>query len=223
MPVQLRTNQIYIIYLFILIQNQKTMKTLRLHFFLILAFLSLNIQSQVDPGNALSFDGQNDYVRLPSAVYFNGQYTIECWVYPKSYGHYPRVIDFGNGESSANIILVLNDPINNCPFLCVYPGNYQLTAPKPLELNQWSHIAVTVGADVAKMYINGNVVAVDDATNYLASNIVRNYCYIARSNWTSDDYSEAIFDELRIWDASRTKQQIIDNMHGSLSGSESGL
>ncbi len=188
-----------------------------------LFFLISGLSAQVNPGNALSFDGTNDYIDLPSAVYFNGQYSIECWVYPRSYGHYPRVIDFGNGVSSDNIILILNDPTNNCPLLSVYPGNYLLTAPKPLELNKWSHIAVTVGADKAKMYINGNIVAVDDASNYLASNVVRNDCYIARSNWTGDDYSDAMFDELRIWNTTRTQQQIIDNMHQSLSGSEFGL
>ncbi len=185
--------------------------------------LIIGLKAQVNSGNALSFDGTNDYVGMPSAVYFYGKYTIECWVYPMSYGDHPRVIDFGNGASNDNIILILNHPTNNCPLLAVYPGNYMLTAPKPLELNKWSHIAVTVGADKAKMYINGSIVAVDDASNYLASNVTRNNCYIARSNWTGDDYSNAMFDELRIWNTARTQQQIIDNMHQSLSGSEFGL
>jgi hypothetical protein len=201
--------------------NQKKMKKLYIAF-TVLHFVSFSLYAQT-PGNALSFDGQDDYVQLPAAVYFNGQYSIECWVYPRSYGHYTRIIDFGNGESSDNIILVLSSAATNNPFLSVYPGNYNLTASKPLELNKWSHIAVTVGADKAKVYINGSIVAIDEASNHLASNVVRDNCYIARSNWTIDDYSDVMLDELRIWNTARTQQQIVDNMHQSLSGSEFGL
>src|SRR5665647_2853944 len=55
--------------------------------------------------NALDFDGVNDYVSLPPAVYFSGDFTIECWVYPKSFASWARIIDFGNGAGSDNVLL----------------------------------------------------------------------------------------------------------------------
>src|ERR1022692_1042680 len=53
--------------------------------------------------NALDFDGGNDYVAAPSGVYFTGNFTIECWVYPKSFPNWARIIDFGNGAGSDNV------------------------------------------------------------------------------------------------------------------------
>src|SRR5690606_1838801 len=43
--------------------------------------------------NGLAFDGINDFVTAPSAVYFKGDLTIECWVYPRSFGNWARIID----------------------------------------------------------------------------------------------------------------------------------
>lgn len=49
-------------------------------------FLNKNGKSSLlsasDPLNALRFSGTSDYATLTSGVYFNGNFTIECWVYP---------------------------------------------------------------------------------------------------------------------------------------------
>ena len=57
-----------------------------------------------------SFDGNNDYVSLPSLT-MGGDFTVEAWVrvnqHPQSNtGNVrARIIDFGNGQGSDNIIL----------------------------------------------------------------------------------------------------------------------
>jgi hypothetical protein len=43
---------------------------------------------------ALALNVGNDYVQMPSDVYFNGDFTIECRVYPRSFNDWSRIIDF---------------------------------------------------------------------------------------------------------------------------------
>jgi len=59
--------------------------------------------------NALSFDGVNDYVDLPDAVWFNGDFTVEAWVKLHAVKNFSRVADFSNGQSTNAVDFVLSD------------------------------------------------------------------------------------------------------------------
>ena len=168
--------------------------------------------------NALDFDGTNDYVSLPPAVYFNGDFTIECWVYPKSFANWARIIDFGNGAGSNNVLLAYTYGTSGAPGFYVEGNQFQAT--QTLPLNQWSHVAATLSGNTATIYING--VAAGTSTFSTPVNIVRNYCYIGKSNW-SDPYANAIFDELRIWNTAKTQAEIQASMNTELAGNEPGL
>ena len=168
--------------------------------------------------NALDFDGTNDYVSLPPAVYFNGDFTIECWVYPKSFANWARIIDFGNGAGSNNVLLAYTYGTSGAPGFYVEGNQFQAT--QTLPLNQWSHVAATLSGSTATIYING--VAAGISTFSTPVNIVRNYCYIGKSNW-GDPYANAIFDELRIWNTAKTQAEIQASMNTELAGTEPGL
>jgi hypothetical protein len=168
--------------------------------------------------NALDFDGTNDYVSLPPAVYFNGNFTIECWVYPKSFANWARIIDFGNGAGSDNVLLAYTYGTSGAPGFYVEGNQFQAT--QTLPLNQWSHVAATLNGSTATIYING--VAAGASTFSTPVNIVRNYCYIGKSNW-GDPYANAIFDELRIWNTAKTQAEIQASMNTELAGNETGL
>lgn len=168
--------------------------------------------------NALDFDGANDYISLPPAVYFNGNFTIECWVYPKSFANWARIIDFGNGAGSNNVLLSYTYGTSGAPGFYVEGGQFQ--ANQTLPLNQWSHVAGTLNGSAATIYING--VAAGTSTFSSPVNIVRNNCYIGKSNW-SDPYADAVFDELRIWNTAKTQAEIQSSMNTELAGNEAGL
>ena len=169
--------------------------------------------------NALDFDGTNDFVTLPAGVYFSGDFTIECWVYPKSFGNWARIIDFGNGAGSDNVLLSYTYGTSGAPGFYVEGSQFQAT--QTLPLNQWSHIAATLSGNTATIYING--VAAGTSTFPKPVNITRNYCYIGKSNWNGDAYANAEFDELRIWNTALTQAQIQASMSTELLGNETGL
>jgi hypothetical protein len=58
-------------------------------------------------GNALSFDGVNDHLVLPPDTWFSSDFTVETWVYVRSYNNWSRVIDFGNGQYADNVLFAL--------------------------------------------------------------------------------------------------------------------
>ena len=168
--------------------------------------------------NALDFDGSDDYISLPAAVYFNGDFTIECWVYPKSFANWARIIDFGNGAGSNNVLLAYTYGTSGAPGFYVEGNQFQAT--QTLPLNQWSHIAATLSGTTATIYING--VAAGTSTFPVPVNVTRNNCYIGKSNW-GDPYADAVFDELRIWNTARTPAEIQSSMNTELAGNEPGL
>lgn len=59
-------------------------------------------------GSALSLDGVNGYVQVTNAVWFNGNFTIEAWVYVRNFNNFSRLLEFANGPNSGNVILALS-------------------------------------------------------------------------------------------------------------------
>lgn len=131
------------------------------------------------PNLALDFNGTPNYATLPPDVYFNGNFTIECWVYPKAFTNWSRIIDFGNGAASNNVLLAYTYQNSGRPGLYIQGTQIQSTATLPL--NQWSHIAATFNSGTGTIYVNG--LPAGSGTFPTPVNIVRNLNYIGRSNW----------------------------------------
>jgi hypothetical protein len=65
---------------------------------------SLSVQSQNNgPVNAVSLDGTNGYVSVPSGVWFSNNFTVEGWVFARSYNDWERLIDFSDGPNNYNV------------------------------------------------------------------------------------------------------------------------
>ena len=211
-----------------------TLKLKNLMIFLFLIFTNNNILSQIMPTqfgfsntietsqslNALRFSGTPDYATLPSGVYFNGDFTIEAWVYPTAFSNWSRIIDFGNGAGSNNVLLAYTYSSSGKPAL--YVEGTQFYVPDAIPLNQWTHIAATLNGTTATIYINGLAKATSNVPPPV--NLVRTKNYIGRSNWgTGDPDASAIFDDLRIWSISRSESEIQSKMYTELIGTETGL
>ena len=169
-------------------------------------------------GNGLDFDGIDDYVSLPSAVYFSGNFTIEAWVYPRDFGNWERIMDFGNG--AGNNCVLLSTTYGGGGYPGFYVGGAQFQANTKLVLNQWNHVAATLNGTTATIYVNG--VASGTATFPVPANVVRTKCYLGKSNW-GDPNLNGKMDEFRIWNTALTQAQIQATMNTQLVGNETGL
>ncbi len=186
-----------------------------------LAAENVSRNGSLNYGTGISFEGTDDYVSFPASVYFSGNFTIECWVYPRSFGNWARIIDFGNGAGVNNILLVYTNGTSGIPTF--YVEGAQFDANQAIIKNQWTHIAATLSGTTATIYING-VASGTSTFSTPPANVTRNNCYIGKSNWGGGDaYSNAVFDELRIWNTAKTQTEIQTSMYRQLIGTESGL
>src|ERR1051326_6649663 len=175
-------------------------------------------------GNAVNLDGATGHLSVPSGVWFNGNLTVEGWVYVRSYNSWSRLFDFANGPNTNNVFLALSSGTSGLPVFGVYTNNNgtpSIQSSTQVPLNQWTHVACTLSGTTGTIYING--INVGSATLNLPSNVVRTNNYFGRSNYAVDGYANAMFDELRIWNVARTQGQIQALMHRSLIGNEIGL
>ena len=80
-------------------------------------------QAQLGPGLALSLNGTNQYISFPTETYFDGDFTIEAWVYVRSFKSDSRVLDFVRDNGNDNVALALSSGTTGRPSLIVYRGS----------------------------------------------------------------------------------------------------
>src|SRR5213594_2115278 len=117
------------------------------------------------PNRVLDFDGEDDYVRLPSFVFTNlSRATIEAWVEWGVLNDASRVFDFGDRQramylgltagsmtsESASLKFLSVDSAGNRRRMDVFGG---------IRRNQWAHVAVVTGSGGVRVYLNGMLVA----------------------------------------------------------------
>jgi len=165
---------------------------------------------------AMSFNGTNDYVTLPSgfANYTSG-ITISMWVKPTSAAGSPRFFDLGNGNGSDNIWFGRNWYTNDMIYQ-VYNGGSAGTAiyaRSVLETNVWQHIVVTESATGAVViYKNGAVVG--GGTTTVPNNLTRTLNYFGKTSLDSQKYN-GYMDDVRIYNSTLTASQVADIYDGS--------
>jgi hypothetical protein len=165
------------------------------------------------PNSALNLNG--GYAQVPAGYYFDTpQFTVSLWVKPISVGWWARVIDFGNGQSSDNVILSLDSGSNNKPGFRFYKGSSiegGSLSNSALGQNQWQLLTATYDGTSLNIYING-VLTGSNSASFVPSTIFRTNCYIGKSNW-ADGYSSSLFDDLRFYNISLAQSQINDLMN----------
>ena len=175
-------------------------------------------------GQALSLNGGGQYVSVPAGAWFSNQFTVESWVYVRSYSSWSRLFDFGNGAGDNNVLCALTDGTSGRPYFEVWNGgvrNGSILSPVTLPLNTWAHLAVVFDGTNGSILING--VAVASGAMGVPPNVVRMTNFIGRSLFGNDAYANAIFDEFRLWRTARSPAQIQANLGVSLTGNEAGL
>jgi hypothetical protein len=194
--------------------------------FALMGALSARAQNNTSTAtNALSLSGAStSYVTVPSGTWFNGNFTIEGWVYPRSFNSWERLIDFSLGAPDDNVYFAISSGTSGNPTMGILTtgSTPTLQATNVLPLNQWSHIATTLNGTATSIYINGYLVASGTYAGGVP-NVTRTLNYIGKSPFASDGYANANMDEVRIWNVARSQTQIQSNMLRNLVGNESGL
>ncbi|UCE17300.1 MAG: VCBS repeat-containing protein [Gemmatimonadota bacterium] len=188
-----------------------------------------------DGESALQFGGGNGSLLCPAAPTLNitGALTIEAWINPAGWG--PLVnLGFGSvlDKGRFTLFLVGSHPAFNDHSLALQlfhdngSGSFTVTPENSILLDTWQHVAVTYdgATSTIRMYLNGveqTLSQAPSASGPIADNSA-NDLVIGNDAGRSFPYEGSI-DEVRIWDAVRTGEEISATMDSYLEGSESHL
>lgn len=137
-------------------------------------------------GGSLFFDGLSTYCTYTVPALGTSDFTVEFWVYPKSFTNttYPGLFDLRSGSGSDAAGFVIG--FQNTPTLNLRVGSLANTVAisgTSLTVNNWHHIAVTRASGSVKTFVNGaQVMTLTSAT----ANLTRTLLYLGQ---TFDNYN----------------------------------
>ena len=175
------------------------------------------------PGNALVFDGKDDYVDISQVGDLGQRYnsTMECWVYMDPTETYARFISI-NTESGGNKYLLSYQSGKGYTVYNQKAGTHM--ASQIHTKGAWVHLAVAFDNDIARFYLNGDLIS-EVTGGYNRAIYPGNLISLGQEydGENTSDFLKGAMDEVRFWDRTLTQSEIRANMHKKLSGDEAGL
>lgn len=176
-------------------------------------------------GGALSFDGTDDLVFVPTSDVFNAPtaMTIEAWVRLEDGLDGAVASIWGQGGAADKIILqVVQGELQVKIIRDGIAG--QTVAAAQLDINgQWAHVATTYDGSALLVYIDGvqkgqtaaagNLVVPNQPLRFGIEDILNG----------TQTFLAGEMDEVRIWDHARTGQEIADNFNRVIAANSPGL
>jgi hypothetical protein len=185
--------------------------------------------SFVQSGNALAFDGSNDYISIPASSGINSkigsnEITLEAWIY-LSASNLNDVYIIGEsylGDNNMSFYLKMTNQLAKAGF---YNGSYrEVISTSNIALNSWTHLAATYDGSTIRLYINGTQ---NNSTNYANTIPGGTEEWRIGRRWDntsgSTSYWSGRMDEIRIWNTARTAVQISSNMNNTIPPATQGL
>lgn len=145
---------------------------------------------------AINLDGTDDFVTLPAGVATTDEITIAAWFWRDSTAGWQRLFDFGTGTDQY-MFLSPRSGSSNIHFGIKNNGAEQSLTTPSLPTGQWVHVAVTLGANVGKLYVNG-VLKDTQAITIKPGDFPHEFNYIGESQWP-DPLMDGRVDEFLIF------------------------
>ncbi len=162
-----------------------------------------------NPYSALALNG--GWAQVPSGVYFDTlEFTISVWIYPLNVGSYARIIDFGNSPND-NIIFSMS--YNQTLKPSIYFQSKFFVSSALLSLGKWQFIVATFNRTLLNIYKDGILIYSNNSLTLSNAAVYRNSCYVGKSNWPNDGFSYSYLDDLRFYNSSLSRDEIIQMMN----------
>jgi hypothetical protein len=187
--------------------------------------LTRDIYAYTEPGNALHFDGVNDYVEATDIDNGLSAFTIETWVKwtPTS----ATDVQFICGKGVEQMELHTGGAAGANGLRFIPTTGIYLDAANVLPTGQWTHVACVYDAtnSIAKMYINGaEVTLVNHGAGSIGTAIGDNTTLFNLGRRSSNSFFfKGAIDELRVWNSVRSAADIAANIDNTLAPSTTGL
>jgi hypothetical protein len=161
-------------------------------------------------GQAIELNGKDRYVTLPynHPLSDYDEITVATWVKWDGGSNWQRIFDFGN-NTSEYLFLTPKSGGNTLRFAIKNGDGEQTVETSPLPVNEWVHVAVTLGNNTAKLYVNGEEAASAGGFIIKPSDFQPTINYIGKSMWP-DPLFNGMLDEFSIFNYALNADQILD-------------
>jgi hypothetical protein len=152
--------------------------------------------------NAVSLDGVDDYVKLPSGFIEKlSSFTIATWVKLNAQTSWARIFDFGSGTNAYMYLSPYSGSgLMNFAIKSTDGRTQSVDASTALPAGSWHHVAVTLGSNKLTIYLDGNAVGVSypfTLRPYDIGSTTANY--LGKSQYSSDTYLNGLLDDMRFY------------------------
>jgi len=194
-----------------------------------------NLIQVFDGRSALLFDGSASKIICPASASLNitENLTAEAWIYPENWGP-NSMIGFGRimEKQQFSLFLIDSSPAFNKHCLALqllHAGGARSISMSPdssIQLNTWQHVAVTYAGNSSevRMYVNGieqSVRFTVAPSGLIADN--GGYDLIIGNNANNSYGFKGTLDEVRLWNAVKSQQQIFEAMNGHYGVNKTGM
>jgi len=190
--------------------------------------LEKQLQPPVEGGNnALFFDGINDYVEIPEITamrtHKDEPLTVEFWLFVECYGGtWHKALSkwgAGGGQDDEFVVCLRQDGT----YGLANTGSTSLDSKTPIPTNVWCHFCcVWDGAnDSYELYLNSEFVPQElkgGAPLQLTGEAVR-----IGTDGHKNQCFRGMIDEVRLWNITRSQEEVRAAMRRKLTGRETGL
>ena len=153
------------------------------------------VSGKIESTKALSLNGTS-FVQLPATIASRGALTFAAWVYWTGGNNWQRIFDFGTDETHYMFLT----PTNGSGMRLVFNngGSEQVLNTTTLKTNTWVHVAATVDAESAALYVNGVKVSSKNV-GIVPSDFNPIFNYIGRSQFSADPMFRGRINDARIY------------------------
>ena len=204
--------------------------------FILLSFFLLvtKLFSQPSQTYCQNFNGNQVFMSSNASVLNLGNsFTMEAWIYLTESSPYGVIAGKVNSprenDPFQNYVLALDATGLKPEFVQTtgVSGSYKTaTAPNPLNLNEWTHIAATLGNGSMKLYVNGVLVASQTSPGF--PNLSPGVPFSIGSGSTSSFQTTCCgvkgnIKQVRVWSVEKSQTEISNNKDINLAGNEQNL
>ncbi len=147
-------------------------------------------------GLALTLDGTDDYLQLPPKLGDSTDFSFTAWVKWDGGGNWQRIFDLGS-DTANFIYLTPKSSSNQLRFNIRRNGTDQHVSSSALTPGVWTHVAVTLGGNTGKLFVNGDLVATNASMTFNPIDLGTRFNWIGRGQFADDSSFGGSIDDVR--------------------------
>jgi hypothetical protein len=178
---------------------------------------SINNPPSAGSGNALDFDGNDDFVAIPALNLNSNTVTISAWIKRNGAQNNATAVMMCRG---ANTEAALNIYSNSELRYHWNGDHWNWKSGLIVPDNQWTFVALVIEQTQATIYMNTNSAVNSDAH---AIEEFDTTLQLGRDKNFSNRYFRGSIDEVRIWNTARSAAELSSDMYTAIVGNEANL